>query len=170
MVETLRIVEREGIQIATVMARKGVTVELLGDRLGLAPPAGPKTARCVATTWIGVGPGVWLAISEAGQTDWADMLRGALTGVASVSEQSAGYTVMRMTGPGARALLQKGAHVDLDPAAFGVGHAVVTHIAHMGVILWQVDDAPTFDVAVFRSLTHGFHAWIAAANGAGVAA
>jgi heterotetrameric sarcosine oxidase gamma subunit len=165
--ERLKIAERAEIQIAAVMARRGVTVETLSHRLGLPLPTGPKTARCVVTAWIGVGPGVWLAMSEAGQADWANMLREELTGLASVSEQSAGYAVLRMAGPDARLLLQKGAYIDLDPTAFGVGDVAVTHIAHMGVILWQVDDAPTFDVAVFRSLTGSFHAWIAAASGAG---
>ena len=30
----------------------------------------------------------------------------------------------------------------------------------MGVTLWQVDDAPTYDIAVFRSLAGSFWKWL----------
>jgi sarcosine oxidase subunit gamma len=89
--------------------------------------------------------------------------------LASVSEQSAGYAVLRLRGPGAAELLQKGAFIDLDPRVFAVGDAAVTVIAHIGVVLWKVDDAPTFDVAVFRSLLGSFQDWIAAASVGAVA-
>ena len=70
--------------------------------------------------------------------------------------------VFRLSGEGAGALLQKGAFVDLDPVAFACGVAATTVIAHIGVIIWKVDDAPTFDVALFRSFAGSFRHWIAA--------
>jgi methylglutamate dehydrogenase subunit D len=33
-------------------------------------------------------------------------------------------------------------------------------IAHIGVILWQLDDAPTFEVATFRSYAFSFRRWL----------
>lgn len=164
MAETLNITERRDIQLATILARKGAGSDVLGARLGLTLPQGAKTARDGDMTLIATGPGVWLAVSESGQADWVDGLRGTLAGIASVSEQSAGYVVLRMSGPGARELLQKGAFIDLHPDVFQVGAAAVTVIAHIGVILWKVDDAPTFDVAVFRSLSGSFREWITAAS------
>lgn len=169
MAEWLGVNEREHLQIATVMARKGVDAQAVGGRLGLTLPTCPTTASVVAATWIGVGPGVWLAISDAGGADWARTLGEELSGLASVSEQSAGYAVLRLRGPGAAELLQKGAFIDLDPWVFAVGDAAVTVIAHIGVVLWKVDDAPTFDVAVFRSLLGSFQDWIAAASVGAVA-
>jgi heterotetrameric sarcosine oxidase gamma subunit len=160
--EALEITEREGVALATIMARKGVAIAALGARLGLTPPTTPRAACDGATTLIGIGPGAWLAVAEDGRAGWADRLRDTLAGIGSVSDQTAGYTVLRMSGGGAQELLQKGAFVDLDPAAFGVGAAAVTVIAHIGVILWKVDDTPTFDVALFRSFTDSFRDWIAA--------
>ncbi|HVY34253.1 MAG TPA: sarcosine oxidase subunit gamma family protein [Caulobacteraceae bacterium] len=163
MAEALQITERRSLQLATVMARKGVEAAAVGGRLGLTAPVGPNTARADGLTLIGTGPGVWLAVAENVSADWAERLGQTLQGVASVSEQSGGYVVLRMTGAGAADLLQKGAFIDLHPQAFPVGSAAVTVIAHIGVILWKVDEAPSFDVAVFRSLAGSFHDWIAAA-------
>jgi heterotetrameric sarcosine oxidase gamma subunit len=159
--DVLRITDRGKIALATVMARKGVGAVAIGASLGLTPPTGPQAARDETMTLVGVGPGGWLAISEYGQSDWADMLGGKLAGIASVSDQTSGYVVLRVSGEGAGDLLQKGASVDLDPRAFPVGAAATTVIAHIGVIVWKVDDS-TFDVALFRSFAGSFRDWIAA--------
>ena len=169
MAEGLRIIERKGLRLAAVMARKGVAAESIGAKLGLAPPVGPQVARDAATTLVGTAPGMWLAIAEDGRPGWVEQLSEALAGAASVSDQSSGYLVLRISGDGAQALLQKGAFIDLDPSVFPAGSAAVTVIAHIGVILWKVDDAPTFDVALFRSFEGSFSDWIAwAAPGAAV--
>lgn len=165
MADLLEITERKGVALATIMARKGVARTHLSKPLGLSPPAGPQVAGAGPFSLIGVGPGVWFAVREGGPEDWIDELRQALAGAASVSEQTGGYLVLRLTGPGAQALLQSGAFIDLDPAVFGVGAAAVTAIAHIGVILWKVDDGPTFDVALFRSFAGSFRDWVAANAG-----
>jgi methylglutamate dehydrogenase subunit D len=79
-----------------------------------------------------------------------------------VTDQSSGYVIFRLSGEGATALLQKGAFIDLDPVAFAVGAAATTVIAHIGVIIWKLDDVPTFDIALFRSFAGSFRDWIAA--------
>jgi methylglutamate dehydrogenase subunit D len=160
--EALRITERSALALASVMARKGVDAAALTERLGLAPPEGPQVSRDLAMTLIGVGPGAWLAIGERGPAGWAAGLGERLAGIASVTDQSSGYVIFRLSGEGAGALLQKGAFIDLDPVAFACGVAATTVIAHIGVILWKADDAPTFDVALFRSFAGSFRDWIAA--------
>lgn len=162
MAEALQIVERSNPALASVVARKGVDAAALAVRLGVAPPEGPQTSRNEAMTLIGVGPGAWLALGRNGQAGWAAGLGERLAGIASVIDQSSGYAIFRLSGEGAGALLQKGAFVDLDPVAFSCGAAATTVIAHIGVIIWKVDDAPTFDVALFRSYAGSFRDWIAA--------
>jgi sarcosine oxidase subunit gamma len=81
-----------------------------------------------------------------------------------VSDQSSGYVVYRLAGPAARTLLQRGAAIDLHPAAFPPRAAAVTMIAHLGVILWLADEAPTFEVAVFRSFAGSFQHWLETAG------
>ena len=83
-----------------------------------------------------------------------------LSGLASLSDQSSAYAVFRLSGLGARTLLQRGVSIDLDPAAFSPGSAATSVISHIGVIFWQLDNAPTYEVAVFRSLARSFRHWL----------
>ena len=50
--------------------------------------------------------------------------------------------------------------IDLHPRAFGPGDAAVTSVAHVGVHLWQIDAAPTYELAVPRSLAAAFWHWL----------
>ena len=140
MAEPFTVTERTGLTLASVMARKGA------DHAAIIASAG--------FPMIPTGPGTWLAVAEQSQDD----LPARLAGLASVSDQSGGYVVLRFAGPAARALLQKGVAIDLDPSAFGPGSAAVTVIAHIGVILWRADDG--YDVAIFRSFAGSFRHWI----------
>ena len=38
----------------------------------------------------------------------------------------------------------------------------MTAIAHIGVQLWQLDDAPTYELAVPRSMAKSFWTWFSA--------
>ena len=169
MADALTIAERRGLGLAAVMARAGADEAVLGARLGAVPPSGPRTAPAGDLLLVGVGPGAWLAVLEGGAPA-VEALEAELAGSASVSDQSAGYVVFRLSGEGARRLLQAGAFIDLDADAFPAGSAAVTAIAHMGVILWAADPAPAFDLAVFRSLAGSFRDWLAeTAAGLGLA-
>jgi len=154
--------------LATVMARRDGGAGI-ADRLGMALPAGPARARDATMALLGTGPGVWLAMAEGAGPCWAEELAERLSGVASVVDQSGGYAVLRLAGPGALTLLSRGAFVDFDAAAFPTGSVMVTDIAHMGVIIARIDDAPSFHVALFRSHAESFAHWIeATARGMGV--
>ena len=52
--------------------------------------------------------------------------------------------------------------IDLHPRAFKPGDTAVTCVAHIGVQLWQIDDAPTYEFAVARSLAQSFWHWLEA--------
>lgn len=160
------ITEQPGLGLAAVMSRKGVSPAAIGAALDLAPPEGPGRVGDGRLSLIGTGPGSWLALTEAPEPDWCLQLAHKLTGLASISDQSGGYVVFRISGHGARTLLQRGAFIDFHPDVFRPGSAATTVIAHIGVILWQRDDAPTFEVATFRSYAHSFRRWIETAAAA----
>ena len=50
----------------------------------------------------------------------------------------------------------------LQGHTFQPGSAALTAIALIGVQLWQVDDTPTYDLAVFRSMAGSFWSWLSA--------
>ncbi|AHE54808.1 sarcosine oxidase subunit gamma [Sphingomonas sanxanigenens] len=160
MADWLDISERDAVSLASVMARKGVDAVRIGGALGVDAPTRPAFVSGAAIGLIGSGRGTWLAIGETDAPDWAEDVAETLAGLASVSDQSSGYVVVRLAGVDARRLLQRGMPIDLHPDAFGAGSAVTTVIAHIGVIVWQVDDRPTYDLAVFRSFRNSLIRWI----------
>ena len=50
---------------------------------------------------------------------------------------SANRTTLELSGPSARAVLEKGCHVDLHPRSFGPGRAVSTLLGPVPLVLWQ---------------------------------
>ena len=162
MADQLGVEEIHGLGIATVMARKGATGAAIGAALGIVPPEGPHMATANALTMIGTGPQSWLVVKERAVPDFANALSETLKGLASVSDQSSSYVVTRLTGSDARTVLQRGAPIDFHPDCFRTGSAATTMIAHIGVILWQIDDSPTYHVATFRSYAQSFQHWLSA--------
>jgi methylglutamate dehydrogenase subunit D len=158
----INITEQTRFGLATVMARKGVTTAQISAALGLELVTTSGWTGVNGLSAIGTGPGTWLVQFDNAPAGWAAGLANRLLGLASVSDQSGGYTIWRINGPNARDLLQRGAYIDLHPSRFGPGSSATTVIAHIGVILWQVDDMPTYDVAIFRSFTSSFQHWIKA--------
>ncbi|GGD10623.1 sarcosine oxidase subunit gamma [Aureimonas glaciei] len=157
------VAERHPLGLATVTLRRGAEAALpdrLSETFGMALPTGPKISGADGLSLVGTGPRSWLAIGAGGDPHFAATLGTALAGVASVCDQSSGYGVLRLSGPAVRALLAKGVPLDLDPSAFSPGDSAVTLAGHVGIVLWQVDDTPTYDVAVFRSYAADFWAWL----------
>jgi len=158
--------ELSGLGLATVASRQGQDAALKSAVLqayGVQLPESSRVAQGSAVSFIGYGLGQWLAVSESlAHEALAGDLSQRLAGLASISDQSGGRTVLRVSGPRARDVLAKGLPVDLDPRAFPLGSAAASIIGHMGVQLWQVDDTRTYDIAVFRSLSQSFWRWLTA--------
>lgn len=162
MAEQIHIARRDGLGIASIMASRDGDHAALAAVLGAgALPSGSAWAEGADSLLIGMGPDAWLAVSADAAPTWANTLAGRLAGRAAVSDQSGAYVVFRLEGPGARTILQRGASIDLHPECFANGSAATTVIAHIGVIIWQIGDAPAYDVAVFRSFEASFRHWLA---------
>ena len=156
---------RENLGLATVMTLRG-QADALRARLralyDLAAPARPAVVHGRALDLAWTGPEQWLAVSA--DRTVADRLAGDLEGLAAVSNQSDARAVLRLSGPKARETLAKGCPIDLHPRAFHPGDTAITAIAHVGVQIWQVDDAPTFDLLVARSMAASFWRWLSASG------
>jgi sarcosine oxidase subunit gamma len=152
--------ERADLQIATVIARgRDPIAACLRSAYGIDLPAGPARVAMDRLALVAIGPRTWLATRDGGQP-LAEELRRELGETAAVSDQSDGYAVLRLSGEKVRATFEKGLSVDLHPRAFRPGDAAVTSCSHLGVIIWQLNEAPTYEVAVFRSLAAAFWHWL----------
>jgi methylglutamate dehydrogenase subunit D len=148
-------------QIATVIARGSLAefAQRLKTAFGIELAYGCKTSSAGGLSLVATGPRAWLAVREGGD-NIVNNLREGLADSAAITDQSSGYAVLRISGAKARATFEKGLGVDLHPAAFQPGDAVSTSCAHLNVVIWQIDDAPTYDVAVPRSFAAAFCHWL----------
>ncbi len=141
------------------------------ESFGFALPVQANTSAgngAASALWL--GPDEWWIVSsdpgpEAGP-ELADKLRAALAdGFAAVTEVGEGRTCIRIAGPKARALLQKGCPLDLHPRAFGAGQCAQTILAKATVAIHlvaneSVAEGPTFEVYVLRSFAEYLWAWL----------
>jgi methylglutamate dehydrogenase subunit D len=137
---------RHPLSIVTVIARAG---------------QGEATASALkgfSALWA--GPDQYFVLAEGrGEGALHRELQAALSGLASVTDQSHGRVVIRVAGPRARAVLAKGTPVDLHPDEFPVGKSALTQMAHVGVHLTRVGD-DAFDLSVFRGFSESFWEWM----------
>lgn len=106
------------------------------------------------------GPEQYFVVAEGrGEGALYRDLKSALDGIASVSDQSHGRVIIRISGPKARAVLAKGTPVDLYPDEFAVGKSALTQMAHVGVHLTRVGE-DAYDLSVFRGFAESFWEWI----------
>ena len=122
----------------------GALYQRLGDTLGLTLPRHcGQTARSSGTgierhTALWLGPDEWLIVSSDDPEELTGALEGLLTDdPGSVVDVSANRTVVELSGPCARSVLQKGCPADLHPRAFGQGTAISTSLGPVPLVLWQ---------------------------------
>lgn len=122
----------------------------------LIAPAFEAEAKAVLLSALGAGlrdvsPGEWLAVSRDEVPEGLlGRLSVTLAGMADVIDQSDARVLLDLSGPAVRAILAKGAGVDLRPDAFPVGRSANVVIGHVAANLAAV--APDrFEIAVTRS-------------------
>lgn len=157
-----RVVERRGLCLTQVIARRGQEVALarvLGQKL----PERPGAAMAIGDgTVISFRPRDWLLVRHdpAGRRGgFAVDLRRRLDGVALAIDQSHGRVVLRLAGPVSRRILQKGIDIDLHPDMLGPNAVAQTGIAGMAVLVHAVA-ADTFDLFGNRSYSESLLDWL----------
>lgn len=132
----------------------------LGAHYGVALAEMPRAHAIGDMTLIWTAPGQWLA--SAADRHLAARLAVEIGGIAAVSDQSDARAVVRVSGTRARDVLAKGCLIDLHPRAFGPGQVAMTAFGHINVMLRQIDDRPTYEIALFRSMAESFWHWLSA--------
>jgi methylglutamate dehydrogenase subunit D len=155
---------RNDLAMATVIARRGhhdQLAERVRSTFGIDLPGKARRNEAGPTAFVWSGPGQWLACAEGIEPlMFEERLRSELSGLASVSDQSDSRIIVRVAGSHARDMLAKGVMVDLHPRAFRPGDVALTTVAYVGVHLWQIDAAPTYELAVYRSFAGSFWHWL----------
>ncbi|MBZ9771835.1 sarcosine oxidase subunit gamma [Mesorhizobium sp. CO1-1-8] len=149
--------EIRNFDLVQVMARRGKAADLAKAakaRFGVAPPDAPTAIGAADATLIWSGADQFFVLSKGGKHAM-DTLAPALSGSASLSDQSHARALISVSGIQARAMLAKLSSIDLHAASFPIGAAAATLMDHTSVTLWRGGDRPdgqvVFNILVFAT-------------------
>ncbi|WP_131195177.1 sarcosine oxidase subunit gamma [Lichenihabitans psoromatis] len=154
--------ERLDLDAFMLLARKGQG-DALRDRLvsvGLDLPQGPRWSEALGIALVGVGPDVWLGITTRDEMTEARQRFEPLALLCTLVEAGDARTILTVSGPRARDALAKLLTIDLHPRAFAVGSVAATVAGGISVLIWQVDPAPSYTIAVPRSFAKDLWHWL----------
>ncbi|MFT5399281.1 MAG: heterotetrameric sarcosine oxidase gamma subunit [Planctomycetota bacterium] len=163
--KTVRLQERISLTSIQILSFKGQykkAAKAITKSLGIDCPTTPgQCASDAHTQIIWVSPISWMIVAsdaDAGRStdQLLENLQQAVGKLAAVVDQSHGRCGLRLSGENARKVMAKNTAIDLHPRSFGSGQCAQTSVAHMNASLVQVDDKPTYDLFVARSLARSF--------------
>jgi methylglutamate dehydrogenase subunit D len=149
------------IHIAINPAEAASFAALVQDIFGVALPSRPCRIVSHGLELTCAGLHQWF-LSYQNPKDGEAACRRLET-VAALTDLSNSRAILHLSGPKARNLLAKGCSIDLHQRVFGPNYIAQTMIAHMGIHLCQLDDTPTYEVSIWRSLAGSLFAWLSAA-------
>jgi methylglutamate dehydrogenase subunit D len=159
---------KPNVALAMVMARNHGVDDLtqrVRSIFGLELPTLPRRVGTGALACAWAGPGQWLFMADGSDPlSFEATMREKLGGLAAVSNQSDGRTILRAAGPSLLAMLAKGVPIDLHPRSFKPGDVAMTGVGHIAVHLSLLDEAPTCELLVFRSFAASLWEWLLAAG------
>ena len=144
----------------TVVLKEGPFQTMAGVRVTLNSEEGERVAsvigglpaRCgevrgtedVSVLWLGPSEFLVVAPEEAHDSLGGDLIRALEAALADAPGQvvdlSANRTTFELSGPRARAVLEKGCALDLHPRSFTPGTALNTEVGNIPVVLLKTGD------------------------------
>ena len=174
LADTLAEMRADGVTLADQPARVRLNLRLdpedaealtaAGAALGGSLPRTPNTAAATINGWtlLWLGPDEWLVTGPAEDgAGLEEALQVRLDGHHhALTDVSAMYATLALSGPRAREVLMKGCRLDVHPRAFAPGTCVQTAFAKAQVILHQTDDAPSYEITVRNSFSVYLATWL----------
>jgi heterotetrameric sarcosine oxidase gamma subunit len=168
--------EIRNFDLVQVMARRGKGAELAKAamaRFGVAAPDAPKAIQASDATLIWSGPDQFFVLSKGGKHAM-NTLAPALSGSASLSDQSHARVLISISGAKAGTMLAKLSSIDLYAGAFPIGAAAATSMDHTSITLWRgsdrADRLAVFNLLVFATFAESlWHTMLDSAAEYGVA-
>lgn len=148
----------ENISTAQLFAKKGAADKLAKKlKIGAQPSA---SSALKGFTALPLSPGQWMLIDHSGDQDFGSNIAKKVAGVGYVSDQGDARVCFRISGDRARDLMSRGCRLDLHPSVSSAGFCAQTNMAQVGVLLHQVNDAPTYDLFVYSGFASSFYDWL----------
>jgi sarcosine oxidase subunit gamma len=151
--------EIRNFNLVQIFARRGqwpAVAKAAKSHFGVDAPTHPQAVTGKEGVLLWSGPDQLSALTaRRDEIRPLDSLSDHFAGIASLSDQSDGRCLLRISGAHSRDMLAKVSSVDLDAGLFPVGAAAATAIDHTAANLWREADAadgsPVFKLLVFSS-------------------
>lgn len=150
----ITVAETRSFQLVLVLARRGQAAAMrktAKTQFGTDPGEDAKTvAGKNRSLMIWSGPDQFYVLTPEAKAKPLSRLQNAFSKSASLSDQSNGRSLIRISGPRVRDCLAKMLSIDLHSDVLPAGCTAATQMAHMAVNVWR-DDDDTFNILVFTS-------------------
>jgi sarcosine oxidase subunit gamma len=158
----VKVEQCKGLSLVLITVRKATRdacIRKLKAAYDLDPPVTAKIAQGRDLSLLWHGRDSWLAVARE-KPDLESELRTAVGGLSSIVDLSDARIVLRISGVAVRALLAKGLSIDLHPRMFKLGDTAMTMLSHVAIQIWQIDEHPTFDLAIPRATARDVFHWL----------
>jgi sarcosine oxidase subunit gamma len=158
------IIELSEISVTHVAARRDARAALdsiARATIGVDLPSSPRVIEAGAVMVVWTGPEQWLIVQpRQGDGDASRQLAQIFKGLASVVDVSDSRTIFRLSGARPSEVLVRSMGIDFEDDVFRPGDIAITHVAHLGVIVWRRPDGGAYDFACARTYSRDFLDWI----------
>jgi len=160
----VKLAEIRDFSLVQIMTRRGqaaAVAKAIKANFGVDAPTEPKAVVAGKNILIWSGPDQIMVLSARGDNIRPlDAIRETFAGIASLSDQSDGRCMVRVSGPRVLDFLAKLSSIDLHDSVFPVGAAAATSMDHTAVNLWREadskDGSPTYGILFFSSFAVSF--------------
>ena len=158
--------EVHGLRTASLVARRGAAQQLAAaclEAYGVELPATPRAVDGRGATFVWVGPAQWLVELPPGDEE-IEALLAARSATLPRGRAERQPRRARSGGAAGARRARQGAADRPAPGAFRIDDVAVTAIAHVGLQLRQISEAPCYRLAVVRSYFGSFWHWLASSS------
>lgn len=156
--------ELTDFSVVHVAARRGAQQaldEAARSLFGLALPPARRMVQAGGTMIIWAGPEQWLVMQPpSGNDDATAQLAKAFNGLASVVDVSDSRRIFRLEVSRPSEALVRSMGLDFADNVFRAGDVAITHVSHLGVMVWRLPDGRGYDFACARTYSRDFLDWL----------
>ena len=146
-----------------LFGKEDLFFEKISNKLNITLPTSPNTTTNndkITALWLSQKE--WLiVVNPSIDTEEVKSLQNEIRDTHALAiDVSDRWTTISVSGNKAIDVLSKGASIDLDNSVFGVGACAQTTLWTVNVIMYRIDEKPTFDLFVDSTLAIFLWQWL----------
>ena len=137
--------------------------EKISNKLNIALPTSPNTTTSndkITALWLSQKE--WLIVMNSSvDNEEVKSLQNELSDIHALAiDVSDRWTTINLSGNKAIDVLSKGTSIDLDNSVFGTGACAQTTLWSVNVIIYKIDEKPTFDLFADSTMAKFLWQWL----------